>query len=205
MPSAADAAVLAVDLGTSACKVDLISERGEVLAHEAEAVPILYFPGGGAEQDLDECWGAFVRCAQRILARRPVAPESILAVCAATHGFGTLAVDADGVPLHRAIIWLDSRGADYARRLVGGFAAGYAPRKLIEWVRLSGGAPSLSGKDTVGHLLFLRQEAPQIYRAAHKFLDVLSYFDFRLTGRMVSTTDNAATTWLADNRDLRRI
>jgi xylulokinase len=197
--------VLAVDLGTSACKVDLISERGEVVGHESEVVPIHYSAHGGAEQDLEACWEAFVRCAQRLLGRRIVPVESIVAVCAATHGFGTLAVDRDGHPLHRALIWLDARGAEYARDLVGGIAAGYAPLKMWRWVRLTGGAPSLSGKDAVGHLLFLRHEQPEVYRSAHLFLDVLGYFDFRLTGRMTSTIDNAATTWLADNRDLRRI
>jgi xylulokinase len=203
--SPGEAFVLAVDLGTSACKVDLISELGQVIGHEAETVPVQYFDYGGAEQDLDACWQAFVRCAQRLLARRLVPVDSIVAACAATHGFGTVAVDRDGRPLHGALIWLDARGADYARQLVGGFVAGYAPHHLLRWLRLTGGAPSLSGKDSVGHLLFLREERPDIYREAHKFLDVLSYIDFRLTGRMVSTTDNAATTWLADNRDLRHI
>jgi xylulokinase len=200
-----EAFVLAVDLGTSACKVDLISERGVVIGHEAEIVPVQYFDYGGAEQDLEACWHAFVRCAQRLLGRRLVPVDSIVAVCAATHGFGTVAVDRDGRPLHGALIWLDARGAEYARQLVGGFVAGYAPHHLLRWLRLTGGAPSLSGKDAVGHLLFLREEHPEVYRAAHKFLDVLSYIDFRLTGRMVSTTDNAATTWLADNRDLRSV
>jgi xylulokinase len=205
MTSPGEAAVLAVDLGTSACKVDLVSERGEVLGHEAEVVPIHYVEPGGAEQDLDACWAAFVRCAQRLIGRRLVPIDSIVAVGAATHGFGTQAVDRDGRPLHRAIIWLDSRGAGHARRFVGGPLVGYAPGKLMRWIRLTGGAPSLSGKDAVGHLLFLRAERPEVFRAAHRFLDVLAYFDFRLTGRMVSTIDNAATTWLADNRDLRRI
>jgi len=205
MAAPSEAFILALDLGTSACKVDLISERGQVIGHEAEVVPVAYLDHGGAEQDLEASWGAFVRCAQRLIGRRLAPVESIVAVCAATHGFGTLAVDADGRPLHRAILWLDARGAEYAQQLVGGFLVGYAPHKILQWIRLTGGAPSLSGKDTVGHLLFLREQQPEIYREAHKFLDVLSYIDFRLTGRMVSTTDNAATTWLADNRDLRRI
>jgi xylulokinase len=140
-----------------------------------------------------------------LIARRLVPAERIAAVCAATHGFGTVAVDGDGRPLHRALIWLDTRGAEHTRRFAGGWLVGYAPSTLIRWIPPTGAAPTLSGKDAVGHLLFLREERPDVYRAAHKFLDVLGYIDFRLTGRMTSTTDNAATTWLADNRDLRRI
>lgn len=199
--------VLALDLGTSACKVDLISELGEIVGREAEPVPTDFVDNGGAEQDAQACWGTFVRCAQRLIGRALVPPGAIVAVCAATHGLGTIPVDRSGTPLHPALIWLDARGRDYSRRLVAGVPSvqGYGLAKLLRWVRLTGGAPSLSGKDAIGHLLFLRTERPEIYRAAHKFLDVLGYFDFRLTGRFVSTGDNAAQTWLTDNRDPRRI
>jgi xylulokinase len=109
-----------------------------------------------------------VRCAQRLIGRRLAPPESIVAVCAATHGLGTIAVDPNGNPLHPAMIWLDARGGEYTRRLVGGFPTveGYNLAKLLRWTRLTGGAPSLSGKDAIGHLLFLRAECPEVYRAA---------------------------------------
>jgi xylulokinase len=207
VPSAPEAFVLAVDLGTSSCKVDLISERGDVAGREAEPVPLRLVEGGGAEQDPEAWWGAIVRSARRLIDRRLVPVDSIIAVCAAAHGLGTVPVDAAGQPLAPAMIWLDARGSGHAQRATGGFPSieGYQLAKLLRWIRLTGGAPSLSGKDPFGHMLFLQRERPEIYRAAHRFLDVIGYLDFRLTGRVIATWDTAAFTWLTDNRDPRDI
>ncbi|HET7011103.1 MAG TPA: FGGY family carbohydrate kinase, partial [Anaerolineales bacterium] len=88
MPSAPEAFVLAVDLGTSSCKVDLISERGEVVGRESDPVPLRLVEGGGAEQDPETWWEALVRCSRRLLERRLVPVDSVVAVCAAAHGLG---------------------------------------------------------------------------------------------------------------------
>ena len=52
-------------------------------------------------------------------------------------------MDERGRPLMRAIIWMDSRGAEQVRRITRGFPAvqGYGLAKLAAWVRRSGGAP----------------------------------------------------------------
>ena len=41
----------------------------------------------------------------------------------------------------RALIWMDSRGAGQIRRVTGGFPSlqGYRLRKLVTWIRRSGG------------------------------------------------------------------
>ena len=77
---------------------------------------------------------------------------------------GTVAVDEHGEPLGDAMIWLDTRGAAHARRLAGGRVrvAGYDPRKLALWLRRTGGAPSLAGRDPLGHILLLRAERPEL-------------------------------------------
>ena len=207
MASPAEAFVLAIDLGTSSCKVDLVSESGSIAGREAEPVRLSLLDGGGAEQDPEEWWTTFERCARRLLARRLVPTSSIVAVCAAAHGLGTVPVDRDGRPLSPALIWLDARGHRSTLRAVGGFPSleGYQAVKLLRWVRRTGGAPNLSGKDPFGHMLFLRDERPDVYRAAHCFLDVIGYLDFRLSGRMVGTWDAAAMTWMTDNRDPQQV
>jgi xylulokinase len=205
MPS--PAFVLAVDLGTSSCKVDLISETGEVAGREAEPIALHLIEGGGAEQDPESWWEALLRCSRRLLGRRLVPRNSIVAVCAAAHGLGTVPVDRQGTPLMPAMIWLDARGHGDTERAVAGFPVvnRYGLGKLVSWIRRTGGAPNLSGKDPFGHMLYLRHHRPDIYRRTHKFLDVIGYLDFRLTGRMVNTWDAAAMTWLTDNRNPNRI
>jgi len=73
--------------------------------------------------------------------------------------------------------------------------------KVLHFIRLTGGMPSMTGKDPAGHMLFIRDEMPAIYEQTYKFLNVLDYMNLRLTGRYVATFDSILTSWVTDNRD----
>lgn len=199
--------ILAIDLGTSGCKAALVSATGRVAAWEFESVETLLLAGGGAEQDPAAWWTALVRVTRNLLARGVVPASAIVAVCASTQGEGTVAVDRDGQPLGNAISWMDARGAEHVRRMASGplRVAGYDAIKLLRWIRLAGGAPSLSGKDPAAHMLFVRDERPHVYEKTYKFLNVLDYLNLRLTGRFVATYDSILTSWVTDNRDSARV
>ncbi len=195
--------ILAVDLGTSGCKAALVSVAGEVVAWEFEAVATLLLPGGGAEQDADAWWRAFRRVARKLIAHGLVDARQIVAVCCSTQGECTVPVGADGRALMNAILWMDARGAAHLGRINGGpiRVAGYNALRLWRWLRLTGGAPSLAGKDPAAHMLFLAHERPEIYARTHKFLNALDFLNLRLTGRFVATYDSILTSWVTDNRD----
>lgn len=199
--------ILAIDLGTSGPKVALVAATGEVLASAVETVDLLLLPGGGAEQRPADWWAAICRAARRLLADSPVAPGRIAGVACTAQWSGTVALDAAGAPLMYALIWMDSRGAPYLRRAVGGplRVQGYGPRKLLRWLRLTGGAPAHSGKDPIAHILYLKHERPEIYRAAATFLEPKDYVNFLLTGRRAASFDSITLHWVTDNRDARRV
>src|SRR5690349_5394886 len=194
-------AVLAIDLGTSGPKVGLVSETGEVLAVEFEPVPLQLQPGGGAEQRPEDWWAAIVKASRRL------PRHELRAVGLTAQWAGTVAVDADGEPLAPAIIWMDARGAAHARRLAGARlrVAGYDPRKLARWVRRTGGAPTLSGRDSLGHILWLRAERPAVYAAARTFLEPVDWLGLKLTGRTATTGVTATLHWVTDTRDATRV
>ena len=58
---------------------------------------------------------------------------------------------------------MDTRGAAYAKRITKGLVnvAGYGATKLRRWLKLTGGVPSRTGKDSLGHILFIQNEHPQ--------------------------------------------
>ncbi len=198
---------LAIDLGTSGPKVALVSARGEVVADAFSPVELLLLPDGGAEQDPAAWWEAIGTAARRVLAAAPVPATRVGAVCVTGQWSGTVAVDGRGEPVGNAIIWMDSRGARYVPALVGGPVRiqGFAPGKLRRWLRLTGGAPSGSGKDPIAHILYLRHERPEVYRAAETFLEPKDFVNLLLTGRAAASFDSIALHWLTDNRDPRRV
>jgi xylulokinase len=200
-----DPLVLAVDLGTSGCKCALVGLNGQVQGWAFRPIR-LYVDGVAAEQDPRDWWCAFLETAGELLAHDAALRRRVAAVCCSTQGEGTVAVDRDGLPLGRALLWLDMRGAASVRRRArGDFAtvAGYGPLKLWRWLRLSGGAPALSGKDSAGHIAWLHDERPEWVARTHKFLNVLDFMNLRLTGRFCATRDSVLTTWTTDNRDAR--
>ncbi len=204
--------VLAVDLGTSGCKTALVSLGGsgpegqkpaQVLDFAFAPVELVLPAGGGSEQRPEDWWQAFLTTSRALLERQPQHRDQIVAICCSTQGEGTVCVDEKGQALANAILWLDMRGAPYIEKAAGGWpsVAGYGAAKLWRWIRLTGGAPALSGKDPAAHMLFVKHEYPELYQKTHKFLNVLDYMNLRLTGRIAATSDSILTSWVTDNRN----
>ncbi|HZH77772.1 MAG TPA: FGGY-family carbohydrate kinase [Archangium sp.] len=207
MSTSANASILAIDLGTSAVKLAAITTRGRILGGEVEPHALDLLPDGGAEQDPEAWWSAIVRATRRMLDKGIVSAHDIIGVNISSQWSGTVPVDEAGKPLRRALIWMDSRGERHVRRAAHGFmpVEGYGLAKLLAWVRLTGGAPTLSGKDPLGHILYLQSEHPDLYRATYKFLEPKDWLNFRLCGRMASSYDTITLHWVTDNRDLSRV
>ena len=199
--------VLAVDLGTGGPKVAVISAEGRIAAHAFEKVPIALSADGGAEQMPQDWWDAIVTAAGRAVADSGVDPAHIVGVGCTAQWSGTVAVGADGTAIGPSIIWLDSRGASAVQRAVRGAlnVQGYSATKAAKWVRRTGGIPTLSGKDPVGHIHFLREERPEVYAATAVFLEPVDYLTLRLTGLARASHDSITLHWVTDNRDISAI
>ncbi len=194
--------VLAIDLGSGGPKAGLVSEFGDVLAVAARKVDTLLLPNGGAEQDPQQWWQATQQVVKEVLAASGVSKEAIRAVACTSQWSVIVAVDHSGDPLMNAVCWMDTRGGKYNRLLTQGFPSiqGYNLSKLFKWIRLTGLAPTHTGADSLGHILFIKNEFPEIYARTHKFLEPMDFLTMCLTGRMTATQHTAAPLMLVDNR-----
>ncbi len=199
--------ILAIDLGTSGVKVGLVSTQGEIVGCEIEPIPLLLFPDGGAEQNPDDWWNAIKTATRRLLDKSTIPAGAIIALCCTAQWSGTVAVDSSGRPLMNAIIWMDSRGARYIRRITGGLIEiqGYGLGKLLTWLRLTGGVPGHSGRDPIAHILYIKNEFPEIYRQTCKFLEPKDYLNLRLTGQFAASYDSITLHWLTDTRNIAHV
>ncbi len=202
--------VLAIDLGTGGPKVALVGFDGVVRASAFEPVETLLGARGAAEQRPEDWWRAVVACTGRVGAQSGRDLRAAVAVAVTGQWAGTVAVDAAGAPLAPALTWLDGRGADHARRIAGAGAGGlrvegYAPQRIARWIRRTGGAPSLSGRDPFAHLQFLRHERPAVWDAAACFLEPVDWLNLRLTGIPSASFDTATLHWVTDVRDPLRV
>ena len=72
------------------------------------------------------------------------------------HGAGRRA----GRPVGACVMWMDTRGGPHSRRVVGGPSRATTRSALATWVRRTGGVPSTSGDDPLGHMLHLEHDRP---------------------------------------------
>ena len=140
--------ILAIDLGTSALKVALVSISGQIVASEQEACQVELRPDGGAEQDPEGWWTLIARASSRLMARAIVPPESVVAVSCTAQWSGTVAVDERGRPIRDAIIWMDARGGRMRGDVTGGpvRVQGYGVDKLADGSARPEGFPRTAGR-----------------------------------------------------------
>ncbi|MHA1146531.1 MAG: FGGY family carbohydrate kinase, partial [Candidatus Helarchaeota archaeon] len=199
--------VLAIDHGTSGVKTALVSMHGKVVDFEFEETPLYLLEKGGVEQDPAEWWAAFLKSATRLIEKNSVAVDDIVAICNSGQWSCTVPLDADGNHLMNAISWLDTRGAPYVHELARGIIniSGYGLLNILRWVRKTGGGPTLSGKDPIAHILYIKNEHPEIYDKCHKFLDAKDFINLKLTGEFASSFDTITIHWVTNTRDINNI
>ncbi|MEY2571425.1 MAG: xylulokinase [Acidimicrobiaceae bacterium] len=197
-----DRCALAIDLGTTGLKVGIVSLRGHVLWTEDAQLTTELLPHGGAEQDAEVWWQLISAATRRGVASGVVQPEQIVAVSTTGQWASTVPVAADGTPVGPCILWMDRRGGRYVRKQIGGPVSGYDPRAIATWIRKTGGAPSTSGADPIGHLLHIANDRPEIVSAARWYLEPVDYVSMRFTGEAYATHASMTGAWLTDNRHL---
>lgn len=192
--------VLAVDLGNGGPKVAAVAESGQILAAAFTPVSVHYGPDGTATQDAVEWEVALHESISRVSTEVPA--DGLTAVGITGQWGSTVPVDDVGDPAGPVILWSDTRSRHHAARLLGGpiNIGGYAPHKVLPWVRIAGGAPSLSGADPTGHSLLLQNELSNIGARCRLLLEPVDYLAFLFTGRAVATPASMTASWLTDNR-----
>lgn len=197
--------VLAIDLGTGGPKVGLVSFTGTIAWQDHLKTETRWVGRDGAVQDASQWWDRICDATRRGLTAGVVRPEAVVAVCVTGLWASTVPVDEAGAPTGDAILWMDSRGAPYSRKIIGGPVAGYSPRPALHWIRHSGGAPSASGADPIGHILYLCNEEPEVVARTRWFLEPVDYLAMRFTGVAAASHASMTAAWLTDNRSLAQL
>ena len=183
--------VLAIDLGTSGVKVAIVDAEGRVLGTGSEALPTLFLPDGGAEQDPELWWDAIGRCARYAMQASDLARTAIEAVVVTAQYMSIVAIDRRGHPLMNAIMWMDKRGQSHHAHLETGEA-------FMLWLDRHGLVPL--GNDDIAHIFLIRALHPEIDEQVAAYVEPVDYLNARLTGRITATQTTAFPLLTVDNR-----
>lgn len=194
--------VIAADFGTSGVKLAALGADLAPLANATASYPLSLPGDDGAEQAPQDWWSALARGIADLATQVPDLSQRAAALVFCAQMCGVVAIDKNGALLRPAMIWLDKRAGTLSRNMNGGFPsiAGYRVDKLLAWTRIANGAPSHNGMDPPAKMLWIRQNEPDVWNAAAKFLDVKDWLILKATGACVTTADSANLTWMMDTR-----
>ena len=193
--------ILAVDLGNGGPKVAVVSLQGEVRGTAMRPVQVHIGLDGAATQDAVEWWDLIRQAAREVIETSDADRSRLHAVAITGQWASTVPVDKHGQPVGPVLLWADTRARDLTAQVVGGplNVGGYAPLKVLPFIRATSGAPSPNGADPTGHALLLRERMPEIYAQTATLLEPVDYLGLRFTGRAAATPASMAASWLTDN------
>ncbi|MBV8220007.1 MAG: hypothetical protein JO325_16195 [Solirubrobacterales bacterium] len=177
-----EAYLLGIDFGTESCRAGLFDSAGRLAAAEVTTYELEHPRPGWAEQDPDEWWSALVESVSKVLDAADVNGDAIAGICADATTCTVVALDDSGRHLRPAIMWMDVRAADQARRIG---ECDHPARKY------NGGGP-VSAEWLPSKLLWLKERESDTYHRAKYLLDAPDWATFRLTGRVTANTNTAA-------------
>lgn len=193
MGSSRKPCVVGVDIGTSSCKTLAVDEGGKVLSRFTREYPVYTPLPGWSEQDPLDWWEAAKTTLSEVSSDLATKGYSIEGIGLTGQMHGLVLLDGEGNVLRPCIMWNDQRSAPYCEKIyemVGGEA---------EFLRITNN-PMLPGY-TGGKILWVREEEPEIFRKAKKFLCPKDYIRLKLTGNYVTDVTDASGTGLFSVRE----
>lgn len=173
---------LGIDLGSGSVKLLLVDSAG-VEREASEPYPITSPKAGFAETD-PELW---IRGIREALSRLPsLHGLRSIGFSGQMHGVVPISLK-EGRGIHPAIIWADGRGKAYLHRFD-------SLREAIREEVLNPPAAGMAGST----ILWLKEEAPEIYRGADLFLFPKDYVRWQLTGELATDYSDASGSLLYD-------
>ncbi len=166
--------VLVADVGTQRLKVAVVDERGRIVSsldHEYDP-PYVSPEPGWAEIDVEEVFQKFLDMASSLDL------SGVSAVAVTSQRDSLVFVGEGGLPLRRAILWLDHRLADYDLHL---------PLWMNLVYTLAGAKRVIRAVYRQAKVNWIRQKEPEVWRKTSKVLQISGYFISRLTGRIVDS------------------
>ena len=187
-----DKFILAHDLGTTGNKASLFDSQGQAIASSFYGYETEYAHINWAEQNPEDWWSAVCFSTKELLSKTGVSEKEIACITFSGQMMGCVAVDEDARPLRNAIIWADMRAVDEADYLVE--KAGWEETYRITGHRASS---SYSGAKA----LWIRNNQPDIFSQAHKFIHAKDFIVARLTGKFVTDYSDASGMNLYDLKE----
>ncbi|MBN2560972.1 MAG: FGGY-family carbohydrate kinase [Phycisphaerae bacterium] len=187
-----DRVYLGIDVGTGSARAGVFDAAGRMLAVGTREIEIWRPQADFVEQSSDDIWQSVCGAVAQVLRDAAVEPARIRGV-----GFDAtcslVVLGADGQPVtvspsgrdeQNVIVWMDHRALEQAQRVN---ATGHEVLKYV------GGR--ISPEMETPKLLWLKENLPQTWQRAARFLDLPDFLVYRATGEDVRSLCSTVCKW----------
>ena len=169
---------LGIDVGTTALKAGLFDEHGRLVSFQRMEYMLETPAPAVVELDVEVYWKTCCLAVRRVLADAGIDPAEVATLCISSQGETFVPIDEEGVPLRKAIVWLDNRATAQAAEIEAHFG--------VDEIYHRTGQPEVAPTWPACKILWLRQCEPETFSRSARFLWLEDYLLFKLTGRYVT-------------------
>ena len=167
--------VIAYDMGTGGLKSSIFDEDGVCVTSSFKQCETYYPAQDFREQKPEEWWAVFKEGTRELLAKTTVNVNDIAAAACSGHSLGVVPIDKNGAVLADSVpIWSDARASKLAKDF-------FSRMSEKDWYLKTGnGFPA--HLYSAFKILWYKENRPEIYNAADKFIGTKDFLNLRLTG-----------------------
>ena len=163
--------ILSLDVGTTTFKLAVFSPALDKNCEASRSYDVHVYGQGKADIEPEKWWNALEECCQEV--REHLSNVGVVTLSVTTPGFTPMA--ADGAALGPAILFFDGRSHAQARAIRAAVGEEMFLRETCN-LPVSGGSSLCSA-------LWIKDNQPEVFRAAAKFGHSNTYMVKRLTGQ----------------------
>lgn len=179
--------VIGVDLGTSAVKILLVNQKGEVCNEVSKSYPLIIEKSGYSEQNPEEWVVKTTEGLAELISQFDGDVNDIEGISFSGQMHGLVLLDENNEVLRNAILWNDTRTTKQCEEIyevVG-------QQQLLEITK----NPALEGF-TLPKILWVKENEPELFARSSVFMLPKDYLRFRITGNIHMEYSDAAGTLL---------
>ena len=183
--------IIAYDLGTGGTKASLYTAEGESKASSFVPCSTYYPQEDFREQKPAEWWSIVVSSTKALLEKSNVNPRDIRGLAVSGHSLGAVPLSAKGDLLQESVpIWSDARAVVQAENFFRIF------EEKAWYLKTGNGFPA--ALYSVFKILWYRDNMPELFQKAAKFIGTKDYINYRMTGVMATDYSYASGSGVYD-------
>ncbi|RSL35344.1 xylulokinase [Salibacterium salarium] len=180
---------IGIDLGTSAVKLLLVNEHGDVVNEVSKSYPLIQEKTGYSEQNPEDWVRQTIEGLSELVQTFTGNREDIKGMSFSGQMHGLVLLDENNEVLRHAILWNDTRTTKQCKQIYETMGE----ERVLEVTK----NPALEGF-TLPKLMWVQENEPAIFKKARRFVLPKDYVRYRLTGEIHMEYSDAAGTLLLD-------